>query len=112
MKKVFQFAVILSLGLVPLAQASEKTQTVVIAVTEDGFEPANIDVKPGVPVVLKVTRKTDSTCATEIEIPGKKIKKKLPLNEEVTIALGKLKKGEIRFGCAMGMMIDGRIFVR
>lgn len=105
-------ALILALGVMPYAHAEVKAQTVAIAVTENGFEPANIDVKPGIPVTLKITRKTDATCATAIQVPSKKIKKKLPLNKEVSIALGKLEKGEIRFGCAMGMMLDGKIFVR
>ncbi len=79
------------------------TESVVLSVTEKGFEPKTVDVKPNVPVVLKVTRKTDSTCAKQILIPSKNIKKDLPLNKEVVIALGKLEKGEIRFSCGMKM---------
>lgn len=88
-----------------------KTQVVELSVTENGFEPSTVDVKPGTPVVLKVTRKTDSTCATQIKIDSKKITKELPLNKTVSIDVGKLEKGEIRFGCGMDM-ITGKIFVR
>lgn len=87
-------------------------QNVDLAVTENGFEPKSIDVKPGSDVVLKVTRKTDSTCAKQIQIPSKKIKVDLPLNETVAVSLGKLKKGEIRFGCGMNMMESGRVVAR
>jgi plastocyanin domain-containing protein len=105
-------AVFLSLALLSSAEAKEKPQIVTLSVTENGFEPNSVDVNPGVPVILKITRKTDSTCATKIQIPSKKIKRDLPLNKEVKIEVGKLEKGEIRFGCGMGMMAGGKIFVR
>ncbi len=82
-----------------------------ISVTEKGFEPSTINVSPGQSVTLNITRKTDSTCSTQIQIPSKKIKKELPLNQVVSIDLGKLKKGEIRFGCGMNMMEGGKIYV-
>jgi plastocyanin domain-containing protein len=87
-------------------------ETVKLEVTEKGFVPSEVNVKPGTDVVLEVTRKTDQTCSTEIQVPSKKINEKLPLNKTVTIALGKLEKGEIRFGCGMNMMDGGKIFVR
>lgn len=108
--KSIAFAIVFALNLQP-AIAETKDQIVELQVTEKGFEPSSVDVKPGVPVVLKVTRKTDSTCATQIKIQSKNIKKDLPLNKSVTIALGKLDKGEIRFGCGMDM-ITGQIFVK
>jgi plastocyanin domain-containing protein len=85
------------------------TQTVELAVTENGFEPASINVKANTSVTLKITRKTDSTCATQIQIPAKNVKTDLPLNKTVTVELGKLEKGEIRFGCGMDMMAGGQI---
>lgn len=91
--------------------AGPKTQVVDLQVTENGFEPSSVDVKPGTPVILKVTRKTDSTCATQIKIDAKKIKKDLPLNKTVSIDVGTLEKGEIRFGCGMDM-VTGKINVR
>ncbi|MCC7406060.1 MAG: cupredoxin domain-containing protein [Bdellovibrionales bacterium] len=103
-------AILFTLNFHP-ALAQAKDQVVELQVTEKGFEPNSVDVKPGVLVVLKVTRKTDSTCATQIKIKSKNIKKDLPLNKPVTIALGKLDKGELRFGCGMDM-ITGNIIVR
>jgi plastocyanin domain-containing protein len=93
------------------ALAQVKDLVVELKVTEKGFEPSSVDVKPGVPVVLKVTRKTDSTCATQIKIKSKNIKENLPLNKPVTIALGKLEKGEIRFACGMDM-VSGHVLVK
>jgi plastocyanin domain-containing protein len=93
------------------APASEPLK-VDIKVTEKGFEPNSIDVETGRDLLLEVTRTTDSTCSTSIQIPSQKIKKELPLNKTVEIKVGKLKKGEIRFGCGMNMMEGGKIFVR
>ena len=93
------------------ALAQAKDQVVELQVTEKGFEPSSVDVKPGVPVVLKVTRMTDSTCATQIKIKSKNIKRDLPLNKPVTIALGELDKGEIRFACGMDM-VSGHLLVK
>jgi plastocyanin domain-containing protein len=104
---------ILAIGMIgTVGHTKEVAQKVILSVTENGFEPKSIDVKPGTDVVLEVTRKTDSTCAKEIQVPSKKIKVELPRDKMVSIALGKLEKGEIRFGCGMNMMEAGRIIVR
>ena len=84
--------------------SDKKSQVVEISVTEKGFEPPNLKVLSGVDTILKVTRKTDNTCATKILIPSKKIKTALPLNKSVDIAIGKLEKGKIKFSCGMNMM--------
>lgn len=111
MKKLFLMTVaVLALGTsISFAEATK--QVVELTVTEKGFEPSAVNVKPQVPVTLKITRKTASTCATQIQIPAKKIKKELPLEKTVTVDLGKLAKGEIRFACGMDM-VTGLIIVK
>lgn len=95
------------------AQTKENNKiNIDLAVTANGFEPKSIDVKPGSNVVLNVTRKTETTCATQIQVPAKDIKVELPLNRTVAVALGKLEKGEIKFGCGMSMMESGQILVK
>lgn len=94
-----------------VAIASTKKQTINVMVTEKGFEPALLKVTQNQDITLAITRKTDSTCATEIVFPAQKIKKELPLNKTVTINLGKIKKGEINFSCGMDM-ISGVINVQ
>lgn len=111
--KVFTTFIILSLfGFVTYAQQPDDTVTVNLTVTEKGFEPNKIDVSPEKPVILKITRKTNDTCSSSIQIPAMKLKKDLPLNKVVSIELGKLAKGEIRFGCGMNMMDSGMIYVK
>jgi plastocyanin domain-containing protein len=104
------FAIALCLGIPALGAAKTNSQVIQLRVTEKGFEPNQIDARPGTKVTLNVTRETDSTCATAIQIPSKKIRKDLPLNKAVQIDIGKLEKGEIRFACGMGM-VGGQIVV-
>ena len=91
------------------ARTQEKIK---IEVTEKGFVPSAINVKPGTNVTLEVTRKTENTCSKEILVPSRNITQMLPLNKPVTIALGELQAGEIRFGCAMDLMDSGTIIVK
>jgi plastocyanin domain-containing protein len=79
-------------------------------VTEKGFEPSTLKVKAGTPVTLKITRKTNATCAREITIPSQKMRVDLPLDKEVTVKVASLQKGEVKFGCAMDLMIGGVMF--
>jgi plastocyanin domain-containing protein len=90
------------------ANAKDDVQNISLKVTEKGFEPSEIKVKPGTHVVLKVTRVTDDTCATQIQIKEKKIKVKLDKDIVATVDVGILKKGEIKFACGMDM-ISGHI---
>ena len=92
-------------------QSKVNEQVIEIKSTAQGFEPNKIDVSSEAPVILKVTRTSDLTCGTEIVIKDKQINQKLPLNETVTINLGVLKKGKVKFACAMNM-IKGTLNVK
>lgn len=85
-------------------------QAIEIAVTSDGFVPANIKVQRGQKVRLVVTRKTDRTCATEIVIKDQGINQPLPLNKPVTVEFTPRKSGQLRYACGMDM-ISGVIAV-
>ncbi|MGE5186741.1 MAG: cupredoxin domain-containing protein [Acidobacteriota bacterium] len=88
------------------AQAAPSTH-VEIAVTEKGFEPADVAVPAGKPVTIVFDRKTDQTCAKQIVVDtgdGKKIEKDLPLNQPVEIATTFAKAGKLGYACAMDMM--------
>jgi len=86
---------------------------IAIAVTEKGFEPDGIKVKKGTPYTFTFTRKTDSTCATEVVLQlggGKTVEKKLPLGEPVVVEATFADAGDLRYACAMDM-IKGTIHV-
>ncbi|HET6150588.1 MAG TPA: cupredoxin domain-containing protein [Polyangia bacterium] len=91
--------------------ASPGAGKVALAVTAAGFEPERIPAKKGQPLTLAITRKTDQTCAREIVFQGQDGKTYLPLNKTVEITYTPKASGEIKFGCAMGMMISGVLAV-
>lgn len=91
--------------------AAAGTRSIEMKVTEDGFQPGNITLKKGEPVKFIVTRVTDATCATELLIADTDIKAELPLNKPVEIAWTPTKAGQVKFGCAMDMMVSGMLLV-
>jgi hypothetical protein len=96
----------------PAASAAPVSGRVIeVSVTNDGYVPNEIHVKKGEPVVLRVTRKTDETCATDLLIKDTDVKVALPLMNAVDIPYTPTKTGEIKFGCAMNMMVSGVLVV-
>jgi plastocyanin domain-containing protein len=87
------------------------TRTISLEVTDEGFVPAQVKVEAGKPVKLVVTRQTDETCAKELLIEGTTIKAALPLKTPVDIVWTPSKPGQVKFGCAMDMMISGLLIV-
>jgi len=85
--------------------------SIAIAVTENGFEPAEVTVHKGERVTLVVTRKTENTCATEFVMKSQGIHKALPLDRPVTIAFTPTEAGEVRYACGMDM-ITGKVIVK
>jgi len=90
--------------------AAKAGQAIEIAVTSDGFVPANVKVQKGQKVRLVVTRKVERTCATEIVIKDQGINQKLPLNQPVVVEFTPRKAGQLRYACGMDM-ISGVIVV-
>lgn len=111
MKKIFAATLLASTLVFSLAAfTKEKIQKITVTVTENGFEPNEIKVKDKSHVILQITRKTETTCATNIMLKDLNIKKDLPLNQQVEVDLGVLKKGDISFACGMNM-ITGHIII-
>ncbi|MCA2980763.1 MAG: cupredoxin domain-containing protein [Myxococcaceae bacterium] len=96
-------------GAAPKPDAAPRV--VELKVTADGFQPGKVSLKQGEPVKFVVTRVSDETCATEMLIAGTDVKADLPLNKPVEIAWTPTKAGEVKFGCAMDMMVGGLLLV-
>jgi cobalt-zinc-cadmium efflux system membrane fusion protein len=91
--------------------ADATVQNVKIMVNEQGYEPAKVTLRAGVPARLTFVRTTDQTCGTEVVFPSLNIKKALPLNEPVVIDLTPAKSGDMAFACGMNML-HGTVVVR
>jgi plastocyanin domain-containing protein len=74
-----------------------------VTVTDMGFQPKDITIAKGQAAVLVITRKTDSTCATEAVFAETGKKYDLPLNQAVRIDLAGVSPGTLHYACAMGM---------
>jgi membrane fusion protein, heavy metal efflux system len=89
---------------------NDAVQTARIVVNEQGYEPAKITLRAGVPARLTFVRTTDKTCGTEVVFPSLKIKKALPLNEPTWVEFTPATSGDIAFACGMNMM-NGTVIV-
>lgn len=81
-----------------------------ILITEKGFEPAQVTMRPGA-AKLTFVRTTDVTCATDVVVPSLNIKRALPLNTSVTLDIQLPASGEVSFACGMNML-KGAVIVR
>ena len=84
--------------------ADATVQNVKIIVNEQGYEPAKVTLRAGIPARMTFLRTTDKTCGTEVVFPSLNIKRALPLNEPVVIEFTPAKSGDIAFACGMNML--------
>lgn len=85
-------------------QSGTFVQNAKIVAAEQGYEPAKVSLRAGVPARLTFVRTSDKTCGTEIVFPSLNIKRALPLNEPVLIEFTPAKAGDIEFACGMNML--------
>jgi len=85
-------------------RSNEATQAAKVVVSEQGYEPAKVTLRAGVPARVTFVRTTDKTCGTEVVFPSLNIKRALPLNQPVVIEFTPDKSGDIAFACGMNML--------
>lgn len=88
-----------------------KAEGTITIIVQGGYKPSNIKIQKGKKVSLKFIRKDPNSCLEEVIFPDFKIKKYLPMNEEVEIKIDPKEKGEYKFHCAMNMY-EGKIIVQ
>ena len=88
-----------------------KVQTATVALTENGYEPASLRLRRGVPYRVTFVRRVSAGCAQEVMLPDHQIKRELPLNEPVTVEFTPARAGSFTFSCGMGM-VWGTLIVR
>jgi plastocyanin domain-containing protein len=92
------------------AKVTKGVRTIELAVTSEGFVPAEVKAKAGETVKLVVTRKVQRTCATEIVMKDLGVNQPLPLDKPVTVTVKPPKAGTYRYACGMDM-IAGQLVV-
>lgn len=91
------------------AKPKPRVQKFTVKITQR--EPETLKLRRGVQARLTFLRTTDQTCATEIVLRDFGIRRSLPLNQPVVIALTPKKRGEFSFTCGMNMM-RGKLIVQ
>lgn len=80
-------------------------------VVEGGYSPEVISIPKGKTTKLNFIRKDPSDCLEEVVLPDFKIRKRLPLNQKVTIEITPTKTGTFGFACGMNMF-HGKLLVK
>ena len=98
----------------PAATAAPATASDPYAVMVDGkgFHPSELTAPAGKQVTLTFTRTTDKTCAKEVVVPAQNIRRELPLDTPVAVAIDMPADGRVAFGCGMDLMLRGALVVQ
>jgi plastocyanin domain-containing protein len=80
-------------------------------IVEGGYKPEVISIPAGKTTKINFLRKDPSSCLEEVVLGDFKIRKFLPLNQQVSIEVTPQKKGEFGFSCGMSMF-HGKLIVK
>lgn len=86
----------------PEEAVPEVSGRVAITVDAMGYHPSTIHARVGQPLELVFTRVSDQGCAQELLVPSLGVRRPLPLNEPVAIAV--TPTADVRFSCGMDML--------
>ena len=79
-------------------------------IVEGGYTPSVIAISKDKTTKLTFLRKDPSGCLEEVVLSDFNIRKFLPINKKITIAITPKQKGEFAFSCGMNMF-HGKIIV-
>ena len=90
----------------PPAEAHSRHPGTRVAVTVDGqgYHPATVTVPAGRPATVVFTRTSDEGCGQQVVFPSLNLRRDLPLNQPVEVALPAQHAWTIAFTCGMNMM--------
>ncbi len=91
--------------------AQSEVQTSTIKVSSQGFTPASLELKAGVPARLTFLRVDEQNCGTEVVFPALGIRKALPLNRAVVVEFTPRSAQTLDYSCGMDML-RGQVVVR
>jgi plastocyanin domain-containing protein len=77
--------------------------TVTVRVDGSGYHPARIRAAANSEITLSFLRTTDECCGQELKIPSLSIRRDLPLNQAVAVAVRVPANGQLGFTCGMDM---------
>lgn len=87
-----------------------KDVQVVEIIVDGGYQPNIVNLKAGQLAQLKFTRVNEKGCLDTVQSNDLAFSAKLPVNEEVTIAIAPQETGTYAFSCDMNMF-KGKVVV-
>lgn len=98
--------------VVAVSESADSTGSLQVDIIVDGgYSPEVISIKRGRTTSISFLRKDPSACLEEVVLSDFKIRRRLPLNESITIELTPTRSGTFEFACGMNMY-HGKIIVR
>lgn len=91
-------------------EESEQSKNAWNILVEGGYKPSTITIPRNTSATLTFIRKDPNSCLEEVVLPDFKIKKFLPLNKPVTVAIPPAKPGTYDIHCGMNMF-HGKVVV-
>ncbi|MGQ0842997.1 MAG: urease accessory protein UreH domain-containing protein [Sporichthyaceae bacterium] len=89
-------------------QLPDGTQVIRLAVNSDGYSPAAVTAKPGVPTRLELVTENTGGCTRAFVVASRGVQEVLPKTGTTNVDLGAPNAGTLRYTCGMGMY-TGRI---
>lgn len=83
--------------------SADGTKNYQVTVGEHGFAPSTVTISRGEKAAVEFTRTTEHTCATAVVFPELNVKKDLPINTPVAVAVPTEATRTVGFECGMGM---------
>jgi hypothetical protein len=74
-----------------------------VMVTQQGYQPARLQIPSDKPVTLAFTRESEPNCGSEVVFPKLNIRTALPLGQTILVQLPAQAAGEMAFSCGTGM---------
>lgn len=87
-----------------------KAENRITIIVDGGYNPETISISQNKTTTLTFLRKDPNPCLEEVILSDFKIKKSLPLNQNVEIEITPTKSGVFPFSCNMGMF-HGKLIV-
>ena len=84
-------------------RAAIPDDAVLVTISKNGYQPARIEVKKGVPVKLAFTRTDAENCGGTVVFPSLNIRRELAVGKTELIEFTPTESSQISFGCGMGM---------
>jgi hypothetical protein len=74
-----------------------------LRITAHGYEPMRLEIPPGKPVTLAITRTAEGNCGGRIVFPALGLSRDIPPGSTALLTLPAQPRGEVHFTCGMGM---------